>query len=328
MTDSLFYAFRAISPIVLLIATGYMLNKKGFFDENFLKRANKLVFYVFLPCMLFINIYQVSDIGEINWSMVLYAVLTVTGIFMVGVFIALLLIPDDRQKGVVIQCIFRSNYAIIGLSFAQALGGDGAIAVVGVLSAFTIPLFNVLAVISMAIFVKDGKKHLDIRKILKKIALNPLIIGCVLGLAALTLKGKLFFTQDGGFILSYLSSLAKASTAMALLVLGGQFNFSAVGGLFKQIAIGTAGRLLLAPFIGIGLAYILSEYTGILDLGVEEYSSLVGLFASPVAVSSAVMASEMNNDSVLAGQYVVWTNVGAILTVFFLVVIMRNIGLV
>ncbi|MCR4618472.1 MAG: AEC family transporter [Lachnospiraceae bacterium] len=328
MIDSLVYAFHAITPIILLILTGYLLNRKGFFSDEFLKRANKLVFYVLLPCTLFTNIYQVGDIGEINWRLVFYAVFTVTVIFFLGIIAALLWVKDDRQKGVVIQCVFRSNYAIIGLSFAQALGGNGAVAVVGVLSAFTIPLFNILAVVSMAIFIKDGKRRVDIKKILKRIITNPLIIGCVLGLIALAIKSALHYEGNGfSFVLTYLSYLAKASTAIALLVLGGQFNFTAVGGLLRQITIGTIGRLVIAPAVGIGAAYLISTYTGFLDLGTAEYSALIGLFASPVAVSSAVMATEMDNDATLAGQYVFWTNVGAIVSVFLLVVIMRNCGL-
>jgi predicted permease len=53
----------------------------------------------------------------------------------------------------------------------------------------------------------------------------------------------------------------------------------------------------------------------------------VALFGSPVAVSSAVMAGEMGNDDQLASQYVVWTSLGSMVTVFLMVVGLKSIGL-
>ena len=35
--------------------------------------------------------------------------------FGIGMAVALLAIPDHRQRGVVAQCAFRSNFAILGL---------------------------------------------------------------------------------------------------------------------------------------------------------------------------------------------------------------------
>ncbi|MCR5755041.1 MAG: AEC family transporter [Acetatifactor sp.] len=337
MVDSFIYAFQAITPVVLLIALGFFLKELAFYDEVFLKQANRLVFYVFLPVMLYMNIYEVADLGEINWMLTGYVMLIVLGLFLFSIGVVLLWVPDHKQRGVVMQCIFRSNYAIIGLSFAQALSGSKAVAVVGVLSAFTIPLYNVLAVLSMSIFMHERKEKTNFKEVAKKIMHNPLIIGCLLGLGTLLIRqyiptdvnGHSCFSirEDGKFFYSFLAYLAKASTPVALIVLGGRFDFKAVKGLWKQISIGVVGRLIIAPILGIGVAYLISSQTGLLNLGTAEYAALVGLFASPVAVSIAVMAEEMDNDAVLAGQYVVWTNIGAIFTVFVTVVVMRMMGL-
>ena len=101
--------------------------------------------------------------------------------------------------------------------------------------------------------------------------------------------------------------LAKASTPVALLVLGGQFEKSSIKGLKKQITLGVMGRLVFAPLIGLGGAILLQKM-GILQFDNGTYAALIALFATPAAVASAIMAEEMGNDGQLAGQLVVWYN--------------------
>ena len=109
-------------------------------------------------------------------------------------------------------------------------------------------------------------------------------------------------------------------------MLGGQFTFSAVKGMLKEIVIGTVWRIVAAPVIGIVVAAVLSSL-GILNFDITVYPALVALFGSPVAVSSAIMAGEMDNDEQLASQLVVWTSVGSMFTIFLLVVGMKYAGL-
>ena len=56
------------------------------------------------------------------------------------------------------------------------------------------------------------------------------------------------------------------------------------------------------------------------------YPALLALFGSPMAVSSAVMAQEMDNDGVLAGQLVVWTSFFSIITLFVFILALRTLG--
>ncbi len=330
-------AMNAIVPILLLVLLGNFLRRYGFLDENFLKLGNKLVFHICLPVMLFINIYDIEGFSEISWNVVIYVVVMICLFFIISFAIAFMTTSVPERRGVVMQCFYRSNFAIIGLPLAGALGGSKAMAMASVLSAVSIPLFNIFAVISLTVFLKNpsGEK-VGLRKILLDIMKNPLIIGVVAGLCALGLRllqtelfGEVVFSfkQDVYFLYKALNSIKDITTAFALIVLGGQFTFSAVKGMFREIAVGTACRLLLAPALGIGVAYILSTYTSMLSCGVNEYPALIALFGSPVAVSSAVMASQMKNDEQLATQLVVWTSIGSIFTVFLMVCIMMPAGL-
>ena len=144
---------------------------------------------------------------------------------------------------------------------------------------------------------------------------------CCAGEVVFSLKTHLKFLYTG---INDLNAIAKP---LALIVLGGQFEFSAVKGMTKEIIVGTAWRVLLAPLLGIGLAVILSNYTEWLNFGSDVYPTLIALFGTPVAVSSAIMAGEMKNDEQLATQLVVWTSICSILTIFVMVFLLMSFGL-
>lgn len=337
--DTLLFAFNAILPIILLILLGYFLKEKQFLDEVWFKKGNKLVFRICLPCLLFSNVYNIQSFSSINWSVVLYSEIAIISIFFLGLLLVKLTVPNPRQKGVVLQCIFRSNFAIIGLTLAESLGGAEGVGIAAVLSAFSIPTFNILAVISLTIFLKDGDsgQKTSLGDILLKIVKNPLIIGVVCGLVCLGIRSILPTAADDSpvfslskslpFLYTSISNLAKISSPLALIILGGLFDFSAVKGMLKEIIIGTVGRVVFVPLTVIGLAVILSRCTNIVSFDSTVYPALIALFGSPVATSSAIMAQEMDNDGVLAGQLVVWTSIGSIFTIFLTVLILRNLGL-
>lgn len=329
-------AVNAVLPIILLILLGYFLRSKNFISKEFVKIGNKLTFKVFLPCTMFINVYSIESFDSINWDIVLYCVALVLLIFILGLGTAVFSTSVPERRGVILQCTFRSNFAIIGLPLASALGGAEATAVAAIVSAFTIPVYNILAVIALSIYVGKGQSgKTDIKGILVNIARNPIILGVLAGLVCLGFRsaqvaafGNVVFSvqRDLKFLYTAVKNLSSLASPFALIVLGGQFEFSAVKGLLKEIVIGTFWRIVLAPVIGLGCAILLSK-TPVLSCGVNEYPALLALFGSPVAVSSAIMAEQMHNDEQLATQLVVWTSIGSIVTIFTFVCVLMGMGL-
>lgn len=328
-------ALNAVLPIVLMIALGYLLHQKGLLGSEFLKNSNKLVFQIGLPAMLFVNVYSIESLGHIRWDIVAYCAGAILLVFGLGLLIACLTTPVPGRRGVILQCVFRSNFAIIGLPLAAALGGAEAEATAAILSAVTIPLFNILAVIALSLFRREREK-IDIFQILRDIVKNPLIRGVAMGIAALILRwaqNEIFeevvfaLNRETKFLYTLLTWLKAMTTPLALLVLGGQFTFSAVKGLRKEIVVATSCRLLLTPAIGIGGAFLLSRL-GVICCGSNDYPALIALFASPVAVASAIMASQMDNDEQLATQLVVWTTLLSGVTIFGISCLLMALGLI
>lgn len=334
--DILIFAINAVTPIIIMIGLGYYLKQQGLLTQEFLKVGNKTVFKLLLPVLLFTNLTRMDSFAELQLGPIVYVTIAVAILFIVGIILSTST-PDPRQKGVLLQCVFRSNFALIGVPLAQLIAGEQGVQAAAVLSAFTIPLFNILAVIALSLYAADTKavKPAErIRKILRDILRNPLIIGVLAGILVVCIKpfisllphGFTGFVSQFQFLQTVLDYLAKASTPVALLVLGGQFEFSRVQSLKRQIILGTTGRLLFAPLLGIGGATLL-HVNHILTFDRGTSAAFVALFATPVAVASAVMAEEMGSDGQLAGQLVVWTTLLSSVVIFISIVLLRGIGL-
>lgn len=333
------FSLGAVMPILLLMLLGFFLRRGGFFNDAFLKTANRLVFRVALPVLLFYNVYCLESLTDVNWRLVIYALLVVLLLFLIGGVCARLFVHDKRKCGVLWQCTFRSNLAVIGVPLAQALGGVAGVASVSLLNAFTIPLFNVLAVLALSAYAPDAAAadaKGRLRGIGKRVITNPLIIGVALGMVCVGVRsilpagadGQICFSlsRDLPFVFTAVKYLSQLATPLALLVLGGQFRFDALGSMKKEIVLGTLLRVIAAPVLGVGIAALLAQL-GVLTLASGDYAALVALFGSPVAVSSAIMAGEMGGDDQLASQYVVWTSLCSMATIFLTVALLRGLAL-
>ena len=125
-------------------------------------------------------------------------------------------------------------------------------------------------------------------------------------------------------LFSVLQQFSKVATPIMLVVLGTQIRFDAVRGLLKNLTVAVCMRLIVCPCIILWLAVALR---GPLGLTTEEMPSLVAIFCSPVAVTSAVMVQEIGGDEQLAGQIVAWSSVLSMLTIFVFTVVLRTHGL-
>ena len=124
-----------------------------------------------------------------------------------------------------------------------------------------------------------------------------------------------------------LGNLKSIASPLALIVLGGQCEFSAVKGVKKEIIVSTLIRIVASPLIAVVVAVVLSRCFHVLRCDNAELATMIGLFGSPVSVSSAVVAAAMDNDEQLAAQLVVWTSIGSAITIFLAVCILMSTGL-
>ncbi|MGL4949149.1 MAG: AEC family transporter [Anaeroplasmataceae bacterium] len=339
----LMFTLNAILPIVIVILVGYLLKRTKLISKDFFKTANKLCFRILLPILLFKNVYDIGSLENINWMFILYIIIAVIVIFILGLIFVYFFVKDPKQKGVILQSTFRSNYAIIGIPLATTLAAGMVVGmdpetanlitseIVGnasLASAFSIPLFNILAVLSLSLFVKnDDKSQLSFKCITLNVIKNPLIQGVSLGILFLCTRmlfqswGNDFtFKKDIPFTYESINMLAKIATPLALVALGGQFEFAAVSKLIKPITMSMVIRIIIVPATFLIIAYA---------IGFDKmvFPALIGIFATPVAVSSVPMAAGMGNDEELAGQIVVWSTILSTFSLFIIIMTYKAVGI-
>ncbi|MEG1524653.1 MAG: AEC family transporter [Clostridia bacterium] len=305
-------AFSVVCPLFLMMALGYFLRRIGLFAEGFLRQLNRVCFGVFLPAILFINVYDSDFSASFKPHLLLFAMLCVLVMFVALMFLVPKFEKSNLRRGVFVQGIFRSNYILFGLPIAASLFGTTQTGTTAILIAFVIPLFNLLSVFALEYF-KGGK--VSFKRILMGIITNPLILGAA---------AALFFVLSGVRLPHMLEQtvrdISKIATPLALIILGGSFAFSRLRSNFKPIIAAVGGRLILIPICFVTLS-IAVGYRGI------ELGALLALFASPTAVSSFTMAQQVGADDELAGQIVVVSSLCSIATIFLWISILSQMGL-
>ena len=330
MIDALLFSVNAVFPILLICAFGFYVRKNGTVSDEFLKNGNKFCFNYAFMAMMFCNVYQMKSFAEIKWNVVLFAVLGVLTLFFIGLPYVIFFVPKEKQKGVLHQAFYRSNYATIGLPLAFNIAGNEGLQLASLISAFTVPLFNVLAVISLSVFT-ENKQEKPVLFVIKSIVKNPLIQGVVLGLLCVGIRPFCngWTLKDGNlrFIYKAAESLGTIAPWLSLVILGGQFKFSAIKRLLKEITASVIVRCFLAPIVGMLLVVFLPAKIGLPAFKSVECASLFALFAAPEAVASVAMADQMNADSELAGQILVWTALFSALSLFLFVAFFKKCGI-
>ena len=311
--ENIILAFKVVFPILVFISLGYFFKSIKLYDTKGIKVVNDLVFKLFLPCLLFYNIYTTKVDEILNIPFIIYAISFVVIMFIILMVTVPFFIRDNSKCGVFIQGIFRSNFVLFGLPVSTTLLSEGNAGLTSLSIAFIVPLYNVLAVICLERFRKN---KVNFWAIIKGILKNPLIIASALGVVFLVLDIKM-----PDFCGNVVRDLSRVATPLALVGLGGSFTFSAIKGNTLKLMFLLLFKLLIVPFTAIFLGAYVFGFEG------AAIVTLISAFASPTAVSSFTMAQSMGGDSDLAAQTVVFTSVFSILTVFFIVAVTKSLNL-
>ena len=312
MLSNFVIALEAVLPIFIIMGVGMLIRHQGLVDEYDVKKMNKTVFAVFFPVLMFSNLYGKDIHGAVDGKLMLFSVLTV--LFVYGLTVAFVVHIEKNQKtrGAMIQAIYRSNFVIMGIPIVSNIYGGENLILPSVMITVVVPIYNVLAVITLEVF-RGGKPNA--LHILKQLAKNPLILGALAGILAVL--ADLHLPQ---VLENVVSSMAGVATPMALLTLGAFFDFKSIAKRKKDIAICVIGRLIAVPAVGVVAGILL----GFRDVALV---TLIAIFASPSAVSSFPMAQEMDSDAELAGDAVVFSSMFACFTMFVWIFAAKSLGL-
>lgn len=301
-------------PIFILMVLGYVIKKIKLADKKSFDVMNKVIFKIFLPVLLFYNIYNTKTADVFNLRLIVFTVAGVLAVFVLGYFAVIFLTKDNKKRGVMLQGFFRANYAILGVPLVSYICGDKASGLASLMVAVVIPVFNILAVVALERF-RGGNNKLNIFKLLKGVITNPLIIGCIIGIIFFILKIKLPYVAEKA-----VKDVASIATPLSIIVLGSEFEFSDMKGNLRDNAVVVLTRLIIVPLIIIPVA-VCCGFSG------EALACLLVIFASPIAVSSFAMAQHMEGDETLAVQVIAISSALCIVTLFLWIFVLSWLGL-
>lgn len=308
--ENFLVCFNAVLPLFLLLSLGYAARRFGLIDNNDVIKMNKLAFRVFMPVLMFYNVYTSDIFSAISPGLIAYCVVMVLIEFFVTSLIVNRTISVPSIRGTVIQGVYRSNFVIIGLPIALSLiGGD--VSCVAVMIAIIVPMFNVLAVITLS--ANNGEK-VNFKSLALKVVKNPLILGTLAGIIALLAGIKLPEP-----IVKTAKDIAGLTSPLLLFLLGAFFEFKDIGHASKELVITTICRLIVIPAIALTGGFLLG-FRGI------EFVAMIGIFASATAVTSFTMAQQMGGDARLAGNIVIISSALCSVTLFLWSFIFKTLG--
>ena len=178
--DNLIFCLNATIPIFLTLLLGAFFRKVGLFTPDFVKQVNRFVFQGALPVLLFQDLGTSDFAGLWDGKFVLFCFLATFFSIVISIVISFFL-KDGSLKGEFVQASYRSSAALFGIAFVENVYGDSGMAPLMILG--TVPLYNIMAVIVLS-FLKPDVKSIDrplLKKTIKGILTNPIILGIVAG---------------------------------------------------------------------------------------------------------------------------------------------------
>ena len=185
--ENLIFSLNATVPVFLMMILGLVFKKIGWIDDIFASKMNKFVFMVPLPVLVFEDLATVDFSKVWDVKFVLFCFI-VTMISITISFLISCLLGDKTIRGEFIQAAYRSSAALLGIAFIQNIYGNARMAPLMIIG--SVPLYNMMAVVVLSVF-KPGQSGLDhtvVKKTVKGIVTNPILIGIVAGLVWSALK--------------------------------------------------------------------------------------------------------------------------------------------
>jgi len=284
-----------ILPVFALIGLGALLRRRGLVDAAFLRRGDRLVYYVFFPALLVWKIGGEAGPESIPWRLWAAGLGSITALWLVSLVLIRLIRVQPHQAGVFSQSTFRFN-TYIAIAVVGNVQGDAGVARLGELLGLAIPLCNLLAVTTMIWYRRETlDQGTRVRITLRALVSNPLILACATGMLWSRLGPAFPVAVDNTLRLT-----AGLTLPFALISIGGTLTLAALRHHLPLAAVASAAKLALLPPVG-WWSLNLAGVTG------PDVLTAMIFFTLPASTAMYVLAGELDGDTDLASAVIVLT---------------------
>ena len=310
--SNLIYSINATLPIFLLIILGKVLKTTKIISDEFTKTADRYVFRIALPALLFSDLTENNVGSAFDGKYVLFC-FSVT-IFSIAVLWGLTekFMKNEEQKGAFIQGSYRSSAAILGLAFINNMYDSVGMAPLMIIGC--VPLYNIFAVIILTLKGDNGGKKPNMKETFINVMKNPILLSILIALPFALLN--LHFPS---FVNKAIGSVANTATPLALISIGASFEGKKALKKMKPTLLASFIKLILLASLFLPLAVFFGYRN-------QELMALLVMLGSPTTVSSYIMAKNTGNDCILTSSIIVLTTLLSSLTLTLWIFVLKSFG--
>jgi len=273
----------ALLPVIILIGLGMALRQRRFLQESSWPQAERLGYYVLLPCLFFHGLataqLEALPVRDLALTLILSTIVVAALVMAVQPLLKL----DGPAFTSVFQGSVRfNNY--VGVTLAAGLFGAKGIALAAICNAAIVPTVNVLCVL---VFARFGAAKLSGRGILKQLVTNPLVVASLSGILFQLIGLRIPPGLDPA-----MRSLGAASLPLGLLCVGAALDFGSARRWIRPVASSSIMKFLAMPVATVLIAIV----TG---LNGPALTTALLFQALPTASSAYIMARQLGGDAPL-----------------------------
>ncbi len=277
-----------IIPIFIVIVLGWGIQRRGFIPPEFLGPANRLVFYVAIPAMIFRSISRSALLDWFNPLMIAITLVSAAAVYSIAWMLSRMICTERAQVGTFIQSCGHGNLGYIGLAVAYYFLGDTGLVYASVVAGFLMIVQNALSILALEAYAPKAQKTHSIVILAGKILANPVIVAAAIGMVFSALQIPLPMILQRS-----LDIIKGMALPTALLLIGASLSFGHAR-THWQVVIGAAViKLICLP----GIGWILYTFCAV---RVDDFLPGLILLGSPTATVAYVMSKEMDGDHELA----------------------------
>lgn len=305
-----FTSLESVFSIVLLIALGYALRRKGWFADTFGANISRLIMNIALPASIFVSVltYLTRDkLLSLSGGLAYGAVSVVIGYLAAFAMVSVLKVRAGR-RGVFINTVVNANTIFIGLPLNTALLGQESLPyflVYYVLNTVSTWAFGALLIARDSSEPRPGSRAAFNWKKLLPAPLIGFLVALVFLLADIPVPP---------FVHGTLSYLGGTVTPLSLIYIGIVLADAGLGSIrFDKDTVGAlAGRFILMPAVTVALILLGRSAAPLPDM---EAQTLFIQSAVPALAVLPILANEARGDTAYA------TNIVTTSTILFLAIV-------
>jgi predicted permease len=290
-----------------LVALGYVAALSGYLKKGAGEALAEFAVGIAMPVLLFRTMTKVDFHGAAPWSLwaTYFSAIAVT--WTVGHLITTRVFGRDARAGVVggVSSAF-SNLVLLGIPFVLGVLGQPGVDVLSLLISVHLPVMMMASVILFESFGRTSGDQMHplrmLRTFLRKVFVNPLIIGILAGL--LWRMTGLQLPSLGARLVNVLADIAGP---VALFAMGAELSGFGISGNLRPAVVLATMKLFLMPAVALALAWL---------LGLPPLTAKIAVVAAslPAGVNSYLIATQFDTGKALASNHLTLSTAGAALT--------------